>query len=623
MGRVAHGGGRRLEPDSDDHELLLEWVRQGLPFGGPDAVRLVGLRVSPGERILATRSEQQILATAVFSDGGVRDVTAASGYVSNAGLVAEVGRDGLIRSGSIPGEAAVTVHYMGEVAVVRIQVPRPNRPKKYPEVPVNNRIDELALAKWKKVGIVPSPLADDSTFLRRLYLDAIGTLPTADEVRAFLSDISTDKRARAIDAVLARPEYADYRALQWSDILLVDRDKLGDRGAYEFHRWLRDQFARNRPYDRWVHELVTASGPSARSGPVNFYRAVRTPEEATKALSQAFLGLRLECAQCHHHPFEKWSREDFYGLAGFFNGLQRSTTERTEGVMVWHSGFQATTIPLTNKAVAMRPPGGEPTASTGNDDPRLRLADWMTSGENPWFARLIANRIWKHYLGHGLVEPEDDLRSTNPATNEPLLAFLTRSVVQSRFDLKALERVILNSRVYQLASVPNDTNGDDEQNFSHYRVKRLPAEVLLDAVSSVTGISEEFPGRPAGTRAIELWDNRLPSYFLDIFGRPERSTPCECGRASEPTMTQVLHLMNAPEVESKITNPRGRLARLIKDKACTDRIVEELCLTALGRPPAEKELQAAKRLFAAAPPEQAAQDFLWSLLNAYDFLFVH
>jgi hypothetical protein len=620
-GGVPHGGGRRLEPGSRDHELLLEWLRQGMPAGGADAPRLVGLRVSPAERVLAPQAEQQILATAVYSDGSRRDVTAAAGYASNATLVAEAGRDGRVHTGTTPGEAAITVHYMGQVAAVRVHVPRPNRPDPYPDIPANNRIDELVRDKWQKVGIVPSPLADDATFLRRLYLDALGTLPTPAEVKAFLADPAKDRRARAIDAVLARPEHADYGALQWADILLVDRDKLGDRGAYEFHRWLREQLARNRPYDRWVRELVTASGASGASGPVNFYRAVRTPEEATRALSQAFLGLRLECAQCHHHPFERWSQEDFYGLAGFFNGLERRPVPG-RGEMVWHAGHRETRIPNSGKPAPTRPPGGDVPAGLADGDPRRQLADWMTRPDNPWFSRLVANRLWKRYLGRGLVEPEDDLRSTNPATNEPLLDFLAHTVVTSGYDLRAVTRLILNARVYQLSSTPNDTNRDDGQNFSHHRVRRLGAEVLLDALSAVTEVPEEFPGRPRGTRAIELWDNRLPSYFLDVFGRPERTSPCECGRSDEPTMAQVLHLMNAPEVEGKVASPRSRVARLLRQKASNDAIVEELCLAAQGRPPGEKERRAAQRLFAAASREQAAQDFLWALLNAYDFLFV-
>ena len=574
---MPHGGGRRIEVGSPDYVLLLEWLKQGMPFGGSDAPHVVGLRVSPAERILSLDADQQILATAVFSDGSLRDVTAAAGYASNADHVAEVDRLGRIRTGQAPGEAAITVHYMDQIAAVLVRVPRPGAPDPYPALPINNKIDELVGVKLKAMGFVASDLCDDATFLRRTYLNVLGTLPTPDEVRAFLSDKSPAKRKQLIDTVLDRPEYADYWALKWSDILLVNRDKIGDRGAFELHRWLRKQFAVNRPYDQWVSELITASGSSAKNGPVNFYRAALTNEDVTKAVSQAFLGIRLECAQCHHHPFEKWGQDDFYGLAGFFNGLQRKP-KPGEGDLIFHAGFREMTMPLTNRPVATRPPGGvalNPASVAADGDPRQQLADWMTKPDNPWFARLVVNRLWKHYLGRGLVEPEDDLRSTNPATNEPLLNYLATQLIADKFDLKAVTRLILNSRTYQLSSVPNATNRDDEQNYSHYRAKRLPAEVLLDALSSVTEVPESFPGRPRGTRAIELWDNRLPSYFLDIFGRSERTSPCACGQSREPTMAQCLHLMNAPEVEKKIASATGRVVRLLKDKAGEDKIVEE------------------------------------------------
>jgi hypothetical protein len=296
------------------------------------------------------------------------------------------------------------------------------------------------------------------------------------------------------------------------------------------HRWLRDQFARNRPYDQWVRELVTASGNSGTSGPANFYRTVDTPDAAARVLSQAFLGVRVECAQCHHHPFEKWSQVDFYALAGFFNGLERKAIA-ADRVLVYHAGYRETRIPLSNRLVATRAldSGVPPNLSAG--DPRVKLADWMTEPANPWFARLVSNRLWKHFFGRGLVEPEDDLRSTNPATNEPLLQFLAAQLVRDHYDLKSAMRLILNSRAYQLSGVPNASNADDEQNFSHHHVRRLPAEVMLDAIGDVAGVSEVFPGLPGGTRAIQLWDNRLPSYFLEVFGRPERTSPCECGRS--------------------------------------------------------------------------------------------
>jgi hypothetical protein len=618
-GRIAHGGGRRLERDSADYALLLHWLEQGTPFGRADAPHPIAVRVSPGSRVMSTRGRQQILATAVFTDGSRRDVTAAATYTTNAALVADVDRQGLVRTGKVPGEAAITVNYMGHVAAVRIQVPRPGRPEPYPKLPVNNPIDDLVWAKLRTMGIAPSELADDATFLRRAYVDALGTLPTPAEVRAFLADKRADKRQRWINDILNRDEYADYWALKWADILLVDRKKLGERGAFEFHRWLRTQFARNRPYDVWVRELLTASGASGKNGPVNFFRAAPTPEEAAKAVSQAFLGIRLQCAQCHHHPFEKWSQDDFHGLAGFFNGMTRRPAEGEE--FVFHAGYRETRLPETDRPVATHPPDGPVPDALWEGDPRRRLAAWMTKPDNPWFARLAANRLWKHYMGRGLVEPEDDLRSTNPASNEPLLDYLAAQLVKRRYDLKALSRLIMNARVYQLSAVPNDSNRDDEQNFSHHYLRRLPAEVLLDAISAVTEAPETFPGMAKGTRAIELWDNRLPSYFLDIFGRSERTSPCECGRSSEPTMAQALHLMNAPEVERKIASTAGRVARLMKAKAPEERIVEELCLAALGRPPREKERRMARKLFGEAPPEQAAQDLLWALLNSYDFLF--
>lgn len=637
--RVAHGGGRRMEPGSADDVLLTEWVRQGTPWGAEKTPRLAALRVEPAERVLDRNVEQQILATAIYSDGTRRDVTAAAAYTTNAPLVADVAQPGVLHTGGVPGEAAITVNYMGQVSVVEVQVPRgaggsgATRPGSL--FAVQNEIDPFVWTKLDKMGIVPSELADDATFLRRAFLDTIGTLPTAVEARAFLAENSADKRPRLIDKLLARDEFADYWALKWADILLVDRGKLGDRGAFEFHRWLRDNFARNRPYDEWVRELITATGNSGKSGPVNFYRAQRTPEELARSISQAFLGIRLDCAQCHHHPFERWGQDDFYGMAGYFNGLERKPLRGDPTrELVYHSGYRETKLPLTDAVIATRPPGGPVLESPQQADPRMHLAAWMTSPENPWFARLIANRLWKHFLGRGLIEPEDDLRSTNPATNEPLLAYLTRRVGFAHhrdaaagghsppYDLKALMRLILNSRVYQLSSVTNETNADDRQNFSHYHVKRLPAEVLMDAISQVTGVPEEFPGMPQGTRAIELWDNRFPSYFLEIFGRPERNTPCECGRSNEPTLAQALHLMNAPEVETKLSHRDGRLAHLLATEIPRDKLIEELCLAAVNRPPTAKERKTAEPLFAQSPRPQAAEDFLWALLNSYDFLFV-
>jgi hypothetical protein len=619
---IAHGGGARTASGSADHQVLANWVAQGAPWGDDDAPRVASIRVDPAQRVLGTTSQQQLLVTAVFTNGTTRDVTSSADYTSNATLVADIEEAGHVHTGRVPGEAAITINYMGHVTAARITVPRSQGTRDYPRLASNNRIDELVWIKLKRMSILPSSTASDSLFLRRLHLDTLGTLPSPGQVRDFAADQRDDRRERAISEVLERPELADYWAQKWGDVLLVDRETLGERGAFEFHRWLKNQLQTNRPYDEWVRELLTATGNSGRYGPVNFYRAARTPIELARSVSQAFLGIRMECAQCHHHPFEKWGQDDFYGMAGFFKGLKH-TSLGPGRELVYHAGYQPTRIPLVNRLVLPRPPGGVGIADFGESDPRVKLAEWVTRPGNPYFARLAVNRLWKQFLGRGLVEPEDDFRSTNPPTNPALLDHLAETFVASRFDLKKLMHYILSSRVYQLSSIPNATNAEDQQSYSHYLVKRLPAAVLLDAISEVTGTPESFTGMPRGTRAIQLWDNRLPSYFLDTFGRSERKSPCECGSSTEPTMAQTLHLMNAPEIDAKITAVGGRIDRLIARKASPREIVDDLCLAALGRPPKPREVRAAEKLFASSPPREAAEDFLWALLNSYDFLFVH
>ncbi len=624
-GLQAHGGGQRIDTHSLDARLLTEWIDQGAVFDLPNSPSLTRINVVPVERILGVSTGQQLLVTAHYSDGTSKDVTSDATYTSNAEFIADVNASGLIQAGTTPGEAGITVAYMGNVAVSRILIPRPSSPTNvaptYLKPSADNRIDQFVLTKLKKMGIVASEPCDDATFLRRLYIDTIGTLPTVSEVKAFLSDTDDAKRTLAIDKVLSRSEYADYWAQRWADVLLVDRKKLGERGSYEFHRWLRSQLEQNRPYDRWVRELLTASGNSARYGPVNYFRALRTPEERTRAVSQAFLGVRLDCAQCHHHPFDKWSQRDFYGLAGFFNGIELRQIQ-ADRELLFYRAKQPARMPHTGETITPRPLDGEPlTAAT--DDPRLRLAEWLTDDNNPWFARVAVNRVWKHFLGRGLVEPEDDLRLTNPPTNAPLLAYLEESFVESSYDLKHLIRLILRSQTYQLSSVPNETNADDSQNFSHYYVKRLRADVLLDAICQSTGTPERYAGMPIGTRAIQLWDNRLPSYFLDTFGRSQRESPCECGTSGQPTMAQTLHLMNAPEINDKISAPGGKVAQLLRQGMKEEEFVEELSLCILGRPATAKEHRVASQLFTSASRKDAGEDFLWTLLNSYDFLFVH
>lgn len=621
VGEAPHGGGARCQPDSLDARWLTEWIRQGTPRGAPTAPRLKGIRISPAEIVTRPRADHQVLITALYSDGSRRDVTAAAGYSGNADRIAAADAAGRIRTGSLPGEAAITVNYQGHVGAVRVIVPQ-SLPKEFKTPRINNPIDRYVWDKLRKMGIQPSPPCDDATFLRRLHLDLLGSLPAIAEVRRFLADTDPQKRNRAIDAALKRREYADVWAQRWADVLLVDRNALGDRGAFQFHSWLREQMAANRPYNEWVAELIVASGNSGKYGPVNFYRALRTPEELTRSVSQAFLGVRLDCAQCHHHPFEKWSQEDFYGLSGFFQNLKRIKTPGNRE-LVYHAGRQPVKMPLTGAPVDTRPPDGPVLPPDARRDPRRFLARWLTADKNPWFARVAVNRLWKHLLGRGLVEPEDDLRTTNPAVNEPLLDYLAQEFVRSGFDQKQILRLITQSQVYQRSSQALPGNQDDEQNFSHYYVKRMPAEVLLDAISQVTGVPESFSGRPLGTRAIELWDNRLPSYFLDTFGRSARESPCQCAKSSAPTMAQALHLMNAPEIDAKIQARQGLVARTLQTEADNRRVLETFALAALGRLPNAKERRAAERLFSTSESRRAAaEDLLWTLLNSYDFLFI-
>jgi hypothetical protein len=619
-GRTPHGGGQRIKPDSDDDRLLSEWIRLGMPWGSDSAPTLKSVSVEPADRVADRQASQQLLVTATFSDGSKRDVTSKAAYTSNSPVVADAAPGGIVHTGTVPGEAAITVNYMGQVTVARLLIPLEGPTLSAEELPVHNEIDPLVWTRLRRMGIAPSELCDDATFIRRVFIDAIGTLPKPDEVRSFLTDDSSNKRSQLIDDVLSRSEYADYWSLKWADTLLVDRKLLGERGAFEFHRWLREQMVTNRPYNEWVRELITATGISGKYGPVNFYRALRNPDDAAKGISQAFLGIRMDCAQCHHHPFEKWGQEDFYGMAGIFKGLrfQKLGADRE---LVSHTGLQETRIPLTNKLVVVRPPDGNEVSATATD-PRRELATWMTSDQNPWFARLLANRLWGHFLGRGIIEPVDDLRSTNPPVNEPLMAMLEEFVVTSGYDAKAVTRLIMNSRVYQLSSTPNKTNQRDEQNFSHYLRRRLPAEVLLDAVCEVTQVPEQFPGQPVGTRSIETWDNRLPSYFLDTFGRSLRQSPCECGKSDAPTMSQALHLMNAPEIEARIGSPNGRCATLAASSRSQDDILNEISLAALARMPNEKEAAAARELFQTTSRRTATEDVLWMVLNSYDFLFV-
>jgi len=624
--RVPHGGGGRLEEDSTEYRRLLRWIDAGMPHGDDDAPRVVSIEVHPKVRTMREHSQQRLLVTAKLSDGSNRDVTHEAVYTSNDETRTTVDRYGRIATKMMAGESAIVARYQDHVAASFVTVPLNRTSVGANDLSRWDRshfIDRLVADKWQRLRISPSPPADDAAFHRRVYLDLIGKLPTPLEVTAFLADKSVDKRTRLVDALLDRPEYADYWALKWADLLRINSEDLGAKSAYRYHRWLRDSLARNQPYDELLRDLILSQGPDETSGAVGFYRAFANPNDLTVAVSQAFLGVRLECAKCHHHPYEKWGQEDFYGLAAFFPRVQKKGSGSDQSIFIADKG--EVTHPRTKEVVKPKVLLGESFDSASVADPRRRLAEWIATPENPFVARALVNRVWGQLMGRGLVEPIDDMRDTNPATNEPLLKALADDFVAHDFDLRRLIRTIATSRVYGLSSEANADNLRDTQNYSRAYRKRLGAEVLLDAVCDVAGESEAFVGTLPGTRAVQLWDHRLPSAFLDTFGRPQRKTVCQCERLPDSTLGQVLHLMNSPLVNDKISAPSGRVAELDAKRISPDEMIVELYLAAFGRMPRPEEKTAARRAFDApgATSRSAAEDVLWALLNSAEFVLNH
>jgi len=621
-GVLPHQGGARIPAGSPDYETIRAWMAAGAPFGSTNDARVVRVELEPRERILTPGAKLQLRVNATYSDGRKADVTRFCVFQSNNDSLARVNEHGAVVIGSLPGQTSVMARYLGEVTSFMAIVPRPGKPVGNAGFAEFNFIDRHVNAHLKKLNLRPSDVCDDATFLRRAHLDIIGTLPTAAEVRRFLADESSDKRSQLVDALLKRPEFADFWALKWADLLRVDRQKLGQRDAYAYYRWIREQFAANRPLDQFARALLTAEGPLDDAPAGHFYKVVSKPGEMANAVSQVFLGIRIACAECHHHPFDRWSQADYYGMSGFFS--QVNVRKGALGETLLAEGNPGVKHPRTGAAVQPYALGTEMPAAAPAGDRRRVLAEWFTAPENPWFARNLANRLVAHFLGRGVVEPVDDVRATNPAGNPALLDAVAKSLVDARFDLKQFIRTLTASRTYQLSATPNDTNAQDEQNYSRALFKRLPAEVLLDAVCQVTGVPEKFDGVPAGARAIQLWDSQTQHYFLKLFGRPVRVTACECERNSGASIAQVLHLLNSPNLQAKLTHADGRLARLAAAHPDNAKLADELYLTFFSRLPSAAERQLAVKHLAASPNrQQAVEDYAWSLLNTVEFVFNH
>jgi hypothetical protein len=621
---VAHGGGRRMEQGSAAYRLLALWLENGAAGPREDDPRVVGLKAYPEHRVMQPGHEQHLAVMAALSDGSERDVTAGARFDTLNEAVATVRPSGVARAVG-RGEANIMVRYQGRAAMARLTVPFAG--EKPFDFPPRNVLDARAAAKWRELGLIPSPPCSDAEFLRRAMLDTIGTTPTPDEVEDFLAVKDPDKRARLVDRLLDRTEYADFWTLKWGDILRVDSQKLGAQGMLAFNLWLRESFASNKPVNQMVEELVTAQGSIFRNGPANYYRVARSPDDLAETTAQVFMGVRLQCAKCHHHPFEAYGQDDYYGLAAYFARVRSKRSEDfglfggEQVVYVAKDGevFQ----PRTGKKMVPRPLGDGPA-----DDPidrRRALARWLTVQNPRWLARNITNRYWGYLMGRGLVNPIDDLRETNPPTNPALLDALAGSFIDSGYDLKALLRLILTSRVYQLSATTTPDNRLDTAFFTHYTIKRLTAEQLLDAIDLATGTVEKFPKLPAETRAIALPDTNYASYFLDTFGRPLRAIACECERSGDPNLSQALHLMNGELLNRKLLQPDGRLARMLRDPKLTDEsLIRRFYLLAFNRPPTGIEVvQARTILREASDRTTGAQDLFWALLNSKEFLFNH
>ncbi|MES2792471.1 MAG: DUF1549 and DUF1553 domain-containing protein [Planctomycetota bacterium] len=619
---LPHGGGRKLEVGDARYRRLLRWIREGANYTAPEESAVVSIEVEPAERILAPNDFQQLRVTAVDAAGRRYCVTSESEFVSNTPSIGAVDSRGLIQATDIPGEAAILARYAGHVAICRITIPRSG--VQFQRPPENNFIDGLVWNKLERLGIEPSGTANDAVFLRRVYLDTIGRLPTVPEAREFLANQAPDKRAKLIDHLLQLPDYADYWTMRWSDLLRIDQQTLTPEGAVAASRWLHKQFAENRPYDAWVREILTVQGSALAESPAPIYKALNEPEVLSRAVSQVFLGVRIECAQCHHHPFERWSQDDYYGLAGFFTGMTRKTIPNQGEVLISRGGTDLK-HPRTGVVVPARALGAPAADFKLVSDRRVTLANWMTAPDNHFFSQAIVNRMWTHYLGRGLVDPVDDLRETNPPTNAPLFSALTKHMQDVKYDLKAFTRTVLNSRVYQMSGEPVGSNASDRQNFSHAYDKALPAEVLLDAVCQVSGVPEKFNGWPLGYRAVQIWDSRMPSYFFNIFGRPARNTVCECERSNEPSISQALHLLNSPEISGKLHDHAGTVKKLVETIPADEVLVEELYLLAVSRFPNADERQLTVQYLTEnrTARRAAAEDIVWALLNSKEFLYNH
>jgi hypothetical protein len=622
LGEVPHEGGMRVKRSSKSFEFMRDWIKEGAK-DDPAAPALGKLEILPEPRVLnAPAKEQQLVVLLHLANSTVRDVTPSCYYDSSSPDIAEVDADAYVHFKN-PGEVAVIAHYLNLVANVRlthlVEVPG----FKPAQVPQDNLVDRAVFSKLNRMRISPSALCTDQEFIRRVYLDVIGILPTPREVQDFVSSGAGDRREQVIGRLIERPEFHDFWALKFADILRSNGRLIQTKGAYVFHRWIRAALERNMPMDQFARVLLTTDGSTFSNPAANYYRISRDPESSVEATAQLFLGVRIQCAKCHNHPFERWTQDDYYGFAACFSQVGRKKGNQVQEEIVYSTHSGDVRQPRTGKVMKPKALGG-PVLDDSKSDRRVRLASWLTGPDNPFFARSLVNRVWFHLVGRGIVEPVDDFRDSNPPSNDELLNSLTGSFVKSGYNLKGLIRTIVESRTYQLSARTSELNAGDNLYFSHALTKLLPAEVLLDAISTVTGTTTPFDGLPKGSRATQIPDGKMDNAFLKTFGRPARELACECERESDSNLSQALQLIGGATVNGKLHDDNGRMAQLAKSSLSPDAITRELYMIALSREPTIAELAAAARhLKAGKDLRSAVEDLGWVLINSKEFLFRH
>jgi hypothetical protein len=632
MGRIPHEGSARFGPGTVAVESIADWLRQGMPDDATNLAKVVSLKVIPGNRIQSAPYRwMQLAVMANYSDGTTRDVTQLTNFSTSDQAIADVTSSGLVEFKQA-GEVAILCRYLEEMMPVRLTFLEPKSKFVWSNPTPVNYIDQNVFAKLKQMSIAPSEVCNDAEFVRRVYLDLCGMLPPVTEAKAFLESKDPNKRTQLVDQLLNRAEFADFWALKWADVLRSSRRSIQLKGSVGLQTWLREHVEQNTPFDEVVRELLTSKGSSHASAPANYYRISRDPQTLAETTAQLFFGVRMQCAKCHNHPFERWSQDDYYSFAAWFARVQVKPDGASVGKAPMDGGSEVVfvkrdgeiTQPRTNQVMAPKFLGSEIPKLEGSSDRREVLAKWMTSPGNPFFAKSVSNRVWFHLFGRGIVDPVDDFRESNPSSNDELLNALASDFGKNGFDLKKLIKTITASRTYQVSTVPNDSNRDDVKYFSHAIPKLLSAEQLLDAVCDVTGLPEKFAGLPMGTRAIQLPDGEVNHPFLKTFGQPARELACECERESDSNLAQALQLINGNTINVKLRDKTNRIAKLLESKKSDQEILTELYLVTVSRPPIPEELAPAMKHLAKIPDRRRAwEDITWALMNTREFLFRH